>query len=153
MRPKIPFCTLLATALLALCALPAAAQFGPYNLLSGGTNNIGTNYITSPPTTVRIAMGSYSQVGLQVEARTVAAGTTNEMAFAFRRSVDGLTYETNLWLVVTNCALTGASTNRWLTNFTVGPFYALHLVWLSNKNENANATNCLTNIAIRYLLR
>ena len=152
--PLTTLCTLAAALLLACCSLPAArAQYGPATLLSGGTNNIPTNYVFTFPSTIKISLGAWSTVGLHFEAHTVSTATTQGWTTAWVRSVDGTTYESNVWMVITNARLNGALTNRYLTNLTVGPFTAIRPLWMSNENQNAADGNCLTNVTIKYLLR
>lgn len=148
--------------LLSICILatllggirPACAQYGPASLLAGGTNNVPTNGVWFPSTTTRINLGAYNTVGLQFSFRTVAAVTTNSACVAFLRSVDGVTYqETNYCQDVFTVPLNGSSTNTWLTNVALPPLTLWRLWWVSNANVNAEATNCLTNLTIRYLLK
>jgi len=127
-------------------------QYGPVSLLAGGTNNVNTNGVWRPASTTQIVLGRYKEVGLHFEIRTAAGDVTNNSVWAWKRSLDGMSTDSNVWLLLT-VPYTGTSTNLWITNVSLPPVSSLRLAWISNQNMVAYGTNCLTNLTLKYLLR
>lgn len=141
-------------ALTVVAMLPAnAADFGdfkPVTLLSITshsltiTNGATSNYVVSATTPIRASVRGANTIGIGTKLQLNGAGTDGTI-FKFKKSVDGVNFETTPSILITN-ANAGTTATYYVNSATVSGVAAIELATIINGTAAQAITNAFVKI-------
>jgi hypothetical protein len=139
---------LYAVAVLVLCVSGAFAQV--YSTMTLGTNAVPASSTNSTALGTAVDIGRQSKVVVWVSAKSLSNTNLNTFILSFAGSADGTTYLADNSMRVP-LVLNGTNTATVASNLDASWYQYLR----ANLYESAagNATNYVTNIAVKYLLK